>query len=117
MRKPAALLFAGFVLLLQLSLPGYAQDENVPSDLPETSETPTPVESNHPPQPVVPPAPPQSPFQAFTGKVTKNKVRLRLQPNLDGPILRELKQGDLLIVVGETDDFYAVSQILIVLRL
>lgn len=50
-----------------------------------------------------------APFTAFTGKITKNKVRMRLQPNLDGPILRELSRDEMLIVVGETEDFYAVQ--------
>lgn len=49
------------------------------------------------------------PFSAFTGKIRKNKVRLRLQPNLDGPILRELSAGDLVVALGEVDDFYAVE--------
>lgn len=52
---------------------------------------------------------PQAPFSSFTGKVVKNKVRLRLQPNLEGPILRELNRNDLLVVVGEKDDYYAVQ--------
>lgn len=47
-------------------------------------------------------------YSPFTGKLTRNKVRLRLQPNLDGQILRELSKDDLLIVVGEDDEFYAV---------
>ena len=47
-------------------------------------------------------------FTPFTGKVIKNKVRLRLNPNLEGPIVKELMQGDMLIVVGETDEFYVV---------
>lgn len=51
----------------------------------------------------------KTPFTAFTGKVIKNKVRLRLQPNLEGPILRELNRNDLLVVVGEQDDYYAVQ--------
>jgi hypothetical protein len=50
----------------------------------------------------------QKKIEPFTGKVTGSKVRLRLQPNLDGFILKELSQGDLLIVTGEIDDFYAV---------
>lgn len=48
-------------------------------------------------------------FNAFTGRTLKNKVRIRLQPNLDAPILREINKGDLFIVVGETDDFYAIE--------
>lgn len=49
------------------------------------------------------------PFEAFTGKIIKNKVRLRQQPSLESPIVRELKQGDLILALGETDDFYAVQ--------
>jgi hypothetical protein len=52
---------------------------------------------------------PQRAFEAFTGKVTGSRVRVRLQPSLDGLILKELSQGDLVIVTGEMDDFYAVK--------
>lgn len=48
------------------------------------------------------------PFEDFTGRLTRNKVRMRLQPSLDAPILRELSRDDLLIVVDEVDEFYAV---------
>lgn len=50
-----------------------------------------------------------APFHSFTGKVTKNKVRMRHLPSLESPILRELHQGDLVVVLGEADDFYAVQ--------
>lgn len=58
---------------------------------------------------VAPAKPTKKTIAAFTGKVTKNKVRLRQQPNLEGHIVQELNNGDLLIVVGEEDDFYAVE--------
>ncbi|KAF3363406.1 hypothetical protein PHSC3_000015 [Chlamydiales bacterium STE3] len=48
-------------------------------------------------------------FSPFTGKVISNKVRLRNQPNLDGQIIKELKKGDLFVVLGELEDFYAVQ--------
>lgn len=48
-------------------------------------------------------------FHPFTGKVIKNKVRLRLQPTLDSHILNELNRDDMLVILGETDDFYAVQ--------
>lgn len=51
----------------------------------------------------------EKPFQSYTGKVTKNKVRMRLQPNLDSPIVRELDKNELVIVVGKTEDFYAIE--------
>jgi len=46
--------------------------------------------------------------QPFTGKVTGSRVRLRLQPSLNSLVIREFSPSDLLQVVGEIDDFYAV---------
>lgn len=48
------------------------------------------------------------PFKSFTGLLTKNKVRLRVQPTLEANVIRELSKGDMLIVNGEIDDFYSV---------
>ena len=50
-----------------------------------------------------------SSFQSFTGKVTRNKVRIRLQPSLDGKILKELNKDDMVVTVGETDEFYVIA--------
>ena len=47
-------------------------------------------------------------FSSFTGKVTKNKVRMRLTPGLDSPVIKQLEKDDLLIVNGEDDEFYSV---------
>lgn len=65
--------------------------------------------SNEPEAPQIEQTKAKAPFTSFTGKVLKNKVRLRLQPNLEGPILRELNKNDLLVVVGEKDDYYAIQ--------
>lgn len=51
----------------------------------------------------------QSSFSPFTGKATKGKVRMRTQPSLEAPVVRELSKGELLIVTGETEEFYAVE--------
>ncbi len=48
-------------------------------------------------------------FTGFTGKISKNKVRMRTGPTLEAPVARELNKGELLIVVGETEEFYAVQ--------
>lgn len=48
-------------------------------------------------------------FEPFTGKITKNRVRLRLLPSLDGNIIKELDQNSMVVVVDETEDFYAVE--------
>ncbi|MCB1135657.1 MAG: SH3 domain-containing protein [Chlamydiia bacterium] len=51
-----------------------------------------------------------SKFQPFTGRVTSNRVRLRLQPSWDGQILRDYRKGDLLVVKEVADEeFYAVQ--------
>jgi len=50
-----------------------------------------------------------TPISSFTGKIKRNRVRLRLKPHLDAPILKELSQEELIIVTGEIDDFYAVK--------
>lgn len=47
-------------------------------------------------------------FEPFTGKITKNKVRVRLQPSLDALILEELPRDTLVSIVGESEEFYAV---------
>lgn len=51
----------------------------------------------------------KEPFKPFTGQVVKSRVRMRLNPSLESPILKELAQGDMVIVVGEDDEFYAVK--------
>src|SRR5690554_1336326 len=48
-------------------------------------------------------------FKPFTGRVTGSKVRLRIKPALDAPIVSELKAGDLFIVSGETEDFFSLA--------
>lgn len=48
-------------------------------------------------------------YDSFTGKIVKGKVRMRGSPSLDSPIIREMTKGELLIVVGEADDFFAVQ--------
>lgn len=45
----------------------------------------------------------------FTGKITKNRVRMRFKPTFDDQVFREMKQGEMVVVLGESDDFYAVQ--------
>lgn len=84
-------------------------------ETPATAPTPKPAMASQPQPasqasaaPQTPPAP-SKPFVAFTGKVSKNKVRMRLQSNLESPVIKELAKDDLVVVVGESDDFYAVQ--------
>ena len=50
-------------------------------------------------------------FAAFTGKVRAGKLRLRVNPELDGYVIKELNKGTLLSIVGEKEDFWAVEPI------
>lgn len=80
---------------------------------PTTSNTSSEQNTSSQTTPKTPPAatptPPTVPFPAFTGKIVKNKVRLRTDPSLDGRIVRELNGNDLVMVLGEVNDFYAVE--------
>ena len=48
-------------------------------------------------------------FKPFTGKVTANKVRMRVKPDLEGHVLKQINKDELLLVVGEEGEFYAVE--------
>jgi hypothetical protein len=48
-------------------------------------------------------------FSPFTGKIKGKKVRLRASADLDGRVVKELNRQDLLVVVGEKGEFYAVE--------
>lgn len=98
MRKFFPLLIS-FTCLLPSSYADEINNANTLELEPTTAEEPAPE---------APPTP-KKPFEAFTGKITKNKVRLRLQPNFDGTPLRELNRDQLLLIIDEADDFYAVK--------
>lgn len=51
----------------------------------------------------------QQTFAPFTGKIIGNKVRLRLSPNLEGQIIRELERGEIYAVVAENNEYYGVT--------
>jgi hypothetical protein len=48
-------------------------------------------------------------FKPFTGKVLANKVRIRAKADLDGHIVRQANKNELLLVVGEEGEFWAVQ--------
>ncbi len=45
----------------------------------------------------------------FTGKIKGRKVRMRLRPDLDSRIIKELSKNELVTVIGEKGDFWAVQ--------
>jgi hypothetical protein len=48
-------------------------------------------------------------FKSFTGKVLGYKVRLRTKPDLESHIIAKLNKSDLLLVVGQEEDFWKVA--------
>lgn len=48
-------------------------------------------------------------FAPFTGKVVADKVRMRLQPELDSYVIRELHTNELVSVIDQEGDFYCIS--------
>jgi len=48
-------------------------------------------------------------FSPFTGRIIRNKVRMRLNPSLDSAVLRELNKDDLLVILSENDEFYGIK--------
>lgn len=125
MRNSASYLLATYFVAQTLCHPLYGEsDEQKTIPVNQTSNQSTentqftpPPQPNPPPSPPTPPTPPtppqpstpKTPFTSFTGRTLKNKVRIRLQPSLDAPILREINKGDLFVVIDEADDFYAIE--------
>lgn len=93
-------IFSSLILMAQTTIPQIHANESTYYSPQSENDVATPQQAFETPA---------APFNAFTGKVTKNKVRLRLQPNLDSPIIKELAQGDMLVVIGDTEDFYAIQ--------
>jgi hypothetical protein len=48
-------------------------------------------------------------FKSFTGRVSANKVRLRIKPDLDSHVVRQMSKNDLLLVTAEEGDFFVVE--------
>ena len=56
-----------------------------------------------------PPAAKKIDFKAFTGKVAANKVRIRAKADIESHIVRQVNKRDLLLIVGEEGEFFAVE--------
>jgi hypothetical protein len=52
---------------------------------------------------------PEATVNPFTGKIKGRKVRMRLRPDLDSRIIKELSKNELVVVIGEKEDFWAVQ--------
>lgn len=48
-------------------------------------------------------------FKSFTGKISGSKVRMRAKPDLESQIVKRFNKGDLVLIVGEKDNFWVVQ--------
>ncbi|MBI5273856.1 MAG: hypothetical protein HY860_02245 [Chlamydiales bacterium] len=55
------------------------------------------------------PAKTKQAFQPFTGKILGTSVRLRTEADVDSHVVKELEKGQLVVILGEKNDFYAVE--------
>ena len=53
--------------------------------------------------------PAKATFSSFTGKVVGDKVRMRLQPDLDGFIVQELIKNEYVSVLNTEGDYYCIA--------
>lgn len=100
--------FAGILFILAN---GFADDPLTPKEIQFSSETTTDQKVS---SPIEKKAIRKSPtvkaaFSPFTGKVTGDHVRMRLQPDLEGYIVRELRKSDLVTVIDQEGDFYCIE--------
>ncbi len=96
-----------------IAAPESSAIEAVEIQSPEFTLTALPEEQSAPSTftPVAPVAPVviEQPFSPFTGKIKRQKVRLRASADLESPVVKELRKGELLVVNGKKGDFYAVE--------
>lgn len=99
---------------LQADQPGTSFESEMSSIFPITEEVSSPSEIAAPEAPalsapIVKKSKPKAAFHPFTGKIKGKKVRLRLQPDVESSIVKELCRGEFLSIVEDADDFWGVE--------
>lgn len=93
------------------SMPEFPMIEAVQTPIEEALPTlaaPTVLEPKVTPKQVVEKTPEVS-VNPFTGKIKGRKVRMRLRPDLDSRVIKELSKNELVTIVGEKGNFWAVQ--------
>lgn len=107
MHKSASLLCA-----LSLVVSGFADSDTfIPTDMPVTASTVSQMEKKAESEKKAPAKAPvvKAAFSPFTGRIKGEKVRMRIQPDLEGPVVRELHKSELVSVVGDEGAFWIVQ--------
>ena len=85
----------------------FSAGELVPIPLQETPSAVVPKKTAPISQPT--PKAPEVPFSPFTGRIKAKKVRIRLEADVDSRIIKEVQKDELISILGEKEDFWAVS--------
>jgi len=86
---------------LILTSVGFANDPLTPKEISLGSQTEKKTQRK---SPMV-----KAAFSPFTGKVMGDKVRMRLQPDLDSHIVREVTKNEMISVIAQEGDYYSVE--------
>lgn len=79
------------------------------ADAATTLQSSTPPQTNTAPIKTAANTKAASIFRSFTERVVGKRVRMRLHPDVDSPIVKECKKDDLLLVVAEKNGFYVIQ--------
>lgn len=95
-----------FTLFLLLSALSHVFADQPPKESPVFMQQSAPKAKE---APVITPKKKFVGFKAFTAKVSGNSVRMRLQADIESQIIQEAQKGELITVIGQHGDFYAVA--------
>ncbi len=92
------------------AMPEFPTAEVVQMPIEDSSVITKPIIAESKPAPKkTPEKVPEVSVNPFTGKIKGRKVRMRLRPDLDSRIIKELSKNELVTVIGEKGDFWAVQ--------
>lgn len=93
--------FVYFVCTVFFAVSGFADDPLTPKDIQLSAQ---PEKKAPRKSPTV-----KASFTPFTGKVIGDKVRMRLQPDTEGYIIREIPKNEMLTIIDQEGDYYCVE--------
>ena len=96
MLKKQALLISSFLIAASLHLNAQEEEKYTPLNLKEN--TSAFKETSF-----------ETPLTPFAGSISGTKVRMRTQPTLEAHVVRETANGEMFVVVGELNGYYAIS--------
>lgn len=93
--------FIYFACTLFFAISGFADDPLTPKEIQLSAQ---PEKKAPRKSPTV-----KASFTPFTGKIIGDKVRMRLQPDLEGYIVREVPKNEMVTIIDQEGDYYCVE--------